>query len=402
MNIPNLMPFQMESFNGDHFVREEFIKIKEKFNVKNVVETGTCLGSTTMFFSENFDNVFSVEINDTYLQIAKERNPNANYYLGSSDILLPSIIENLIGKTIFFLDAHWENHCPLLAELDCISKMADKPIIVVHDFFVPNSNLGYDAYNGQVFNFEWIKPKLDLVYGIDNYDYYYNSNETSTEVKRGLIYIIPKMEFKYLNTNSKKTNLITNYYTSELPERQDELETCLFKNIQNSQIDTIILFTNEVPKQKSEKIVVICGNDRPTYNQLFKYINDNYPNDYNIIANSDIYFEDLSYIKNLAEDSVFALTRYNVDINGVATFWNTPDSQDVWIFNGKIKEVIDCDFSLGIGGCDNAIAERMQRSGIDVKNPSLKLKTFHLHNTNFRTYDGKNPIPQPYFYPKIY
>jgi hypothetical protein len=117
---------------------------------------------------------------------------------------------------------------------------------------------------------------------------------------------------------------------------------------------------------------------------------------------NDIYFEDLSYIKNLGEDSVFALTRYNVDINGVATFWNTPDSQDVWIFNGKIKEVIDCDFSLGIGGCDNAIAERMRRSGISVLNPSLQLKTYHLHNTNYRTYDPSKTIPVPYFFPEIH
>lgn len=402
MNIPNLMPFQMESFNGDYFVREEFIKIKEIFNIKNVVETGTCLGSTTMFFSENFDNVFSVEINDTYLQIAKERNPNANYYLGSSDILLPSIIENLVDKTIFFLDAHWENHCPLLAELDCISKMEDKPIIVIHDFFVPNSNLGYDAYNGQVFNFDWIKSKLDSIYSSENYEYYYNTDERSTEVKRGLIYILPKKEIKPSINYSKKTNLITNYYFSELAERQLELDTCLLKNIDNQQIDRIVLFTNVVPNHVSDKIIIVNGNDRPTYNEFFKFINNKYVNDYNIISNSDIYFDDLSYLNNLGEDSVFALTRYNVDVNGVATFWNTPDSQDVWIFNGKIKNVDDCDFTLGIAGCDNAIAERMKRSGIDVKNPSLKIKTYHLHNTNFRTYNASNPIPQPYFFPQIY
>jgi hypothetical protein len=185
------MPFQLESFNGDYFVKEEFLKIKEKYDVKNVVETGTCLGSSTIFFTENFENVHSIEINSEYLNIAKERNPKANYYLGSSDIVLPSIISSLVGKTVFFLDAHWEKHCPLLNELDCIASMTEKPIIVIHDFFVPNSNLGYDTYDGQAFDFQWIKEKLDLIYDTENYEYFYNSDEKSTEVKRGLIYITP-------------------------------------------------------------------------------------------------------------------------------------------------------------------------------------------------------------------
>ena len=193
MNIPNLMPFQLESFNGDYFVKEEFLKIKEKYDVKNVVETGTCLGSSTIFFTENFENVHSIEINSEYLNIAKERNPKANYYLGSSDIVLPSIISSLVGKTVFFLDAHWEKHCPLLNELDCIASMTEKPIIVIHDFFVPNSNLGYDTYYGQAFDFQWIKEKLDSIYGRENYEYFYNSDEKSTEVKRGLIYITPRI-----------------------------------------------------------------------------------------------------------------------------------------------------------------------------------------------------------------
>ena len=400
MDIPILMPFQMESFNGDYFVREEFLKLKSEFDILNVVETGTCLGSTTIFFSQNFENVHSVEINNEYLNIARERNPNANYYLGSSDQLLPQIIEKLNGKTIFFLDAHWENHCPLLNELNCIATMQNKPIIVIHDFNVPNTSLGFDSYNGQVFNYEWIKPKLDAIYGIDNYKFYYNSDEKSTEVKRGVIYITPKEEVRPI---LKKINLFTNYYISDNQERQLELDTCLKKNNQNEAIDNIILFTNVIPNIKSEKIFCNFGNDRPTYKQYFEFINNNYPNDINIIANLDIYFEDLSYpTYTLDNNSVYALTRYDVDSNGIDTFWNHIDSQDVWVFNGVIKDVVECDFTLGIPGCDNAIAERLKRSGYNVLNPSLKFKTYHLHNTNYRTNLGGNSINQPYFFPEIY
>jgi hypothetical protein len=397
MNLPILMPFQMESFNGDHFVREEFLKLKNEFDVKNVVETGTCFGSSTIFFTQNFENVHSIEINNDYLNVAKERNPMANYYLGSSDQILPSILPTLNGKTIFFLDAHWENHCPLLNELSCIATMHNKPIIVIHDFYVPNTNLGYDSYGGQVFNYEWIKPRLDLIYGIDGYDYYYNSDEKSTEVKRGLIYVTPKKQVK-----TKKINVFSNYYTSDLEDRQLELDTCLKKNNENEDIDRIILFTNVKPTLKSDKIICVMGNDRPTYKEYFSYINENYPNDYNILANLDIYFGDMSYIHTLNENWVYALTRYDVDTNGNDVFWNHIDSQDVWVFNGMIKDVSECNFTLGVPGCDNAIAERLRRGGYNVLNPSLKFKTYHLHNTNYRTNLNHPAINQPYFFPEIY
>jgi len=397
MNLPILMPFQMESFNGDHFVREEFLKLKNEFDVKNVVETGTCFGSSTIFFTQNFENVHSIEINNDYLSVAKERNPMANYYLGSSDQILPSILPTLNGKTIFFLDAHWENHCPLLNELSCIATMHNKPIIVIHDFYVPNTNLGYDSYGGQVFNYEWIKPRLDTIYGIDGYNFYYNSDEKSTEVKRGLIYVTPKKQVK-----TKKINVFSNYYTSDVEDRQLELDICLKKNNENEDIDRIILFTNVEPTLKSDKIICVMGNDRPTYKEYFNYINENYPNDYNILANLDIYFGDMSYIHTLNENWVYALTRYDVDTNGNDVFWNHIDSQDVWVFNGVIKDVVECDFTLGVPGCDNAIAERLRRSGYNVLNPSLKFKTYHLHNTNYRTNVNHPPINQPYFFPEIY
>ena len=110
----------------------------------------------------------------------------------------------------------------------------------------------------------------------------------------------------------------------------------------------------------------------------------------------------MSYIHTLNENWVYALTRYDVDTNGNDVFWNHIDSQDVWVFNGVIKDVVECDFTLGVPGCDNAIAERLRRSGYNVLNPSLKFKTYHLHNTNYRTNVNHPAINQPYFFPEIY
>ena len=207
MNEPNLMPFQDQPFNGDTFVQAEFLKLKDKFNIDRVIETGSCLYSTTKWLGENFESVKTIEINEDYSKygIHKVKDmPNVTAIVGVSSVEWlnqvasvyesnPYIIHNFLH--LFFLDAHWEENCPLLEELEAISKLrtTQKPVIVIHDFKVPNQNLGYDTYNGQPFELDWIKSKLEMIYGVDGYDYYYNSEETSTEIKRGLIYITPKI-----------------------------------------------------------------------------------------------------------------------------------------------------------------------------------------------------------------
>jgi hypothetical protein len=199
--IPTLMPFQLTPFNGCTFIQEEFLKLKKKFNISTVIETGTCLAGTTIWLAQNFDRVFTVEVNKTWLKIAINRieaaavGDKVKAYLGKSEQVVDDIIKlyTLANNVIFFCDAHWSEACPLQDELRAIAQNKLKPCICIHDWYVPNEpELGYDIYAGQPFTYEWIKPNLDEIYGVDNYDYYYNSSERATGAKRGIIYITPK------------------------------------------------------------------------------------------------------------------------------------------------------------------------------------------------------------------
>ena len=92
---------------------------------------------------------------------------------------------------MFYLDAHWYDHCPLKNELQLIKKFNLKPIITIHDFFVPGSKkLGYDSYNGQSFTYEWLKEDLDAIYD-KKYSYFYNNDIDSEGAMRGIIYVFP-------------------------------------------------------------------------------------------------------------------------------------------------------------------------------------------------------------------
>ena len=193
MSEPILMPFQDKPFNGDTFICNEFLNLKHKFNLKTAIETGSCVYSTTKWLGLNFKEVFTVEVNKDFAVWGRDKiegMPHVGAFIQDSVEFLKALPPK--ENAIFFLDAHWGDFCPLLSELEVIAKYKN-PVIAIHDFKVPNEpTLGYDNINGQAFEFDWIKPSLEAIYGVDGYDYYYNSNEKSTEIKRGIIYITPK------------------------------------------------------------------------------------------------------------------------------------------------------------------------------------------------------------------
>lgn len=202
---PHIMPHQDIAFNGDEFICEEFINLRDRFQINTAIETGSATGGTTNWLAGQFEKVHSIEINAGYLKIAKERckvHTNITFYLGDSPTILAYQLNKIGNRTIYFLDAHWHEQCPLKSELAAIANAGLRPVIAIHDFFVPDeSGLGCDSYNGQPFTFEWLKPSFDAIYNErriddkkvpDDYEYYYNSFEKSGGAHRGIIYILPK------------------------------------------------------------------------------------------------------------------------------------------------------------------------------------------------------------------
>lgn len=194
------MPFQMVPMNGDHFITDEMAQLKEAFNLKIAIETGTCFGSTSLWMAKNFPLTVTIESNKEYQDVAKERAKtmeigNIVFYLGLSQTMLPVVLNNYsVGDdALFLLDAHWGSQCPLLDELKVIAAHGIKPCIVIHDMKNPNDErFGFDEYNGQQFTFEWVKPSLDMIYGENGYTHYFNTGFKQESAQRGVLYIHPK------------------------------------------------------------------------------------------------------------------------------------------------------------------------------------------------------------------
>ncbi len=175
-------------YEGDTFIHEEIKGLIKEFGIEVIVETGTYLGATTRRFLEFGIPVYSFEIDpENYSKATTVAKGAKIYQMDSVDGLKTYLPEIKDKKILFFLDAHWEKHCPLLDELALIAQHGIKPVIIIHDFKVPGKDFGFDSYNGQDFEFEWIRPALEKIY--PQFTYYYNHKANGA--KRGVIYIHP-------------------------------------------------------------------------------------------------------------------------------------------------------------------------------------------------------------------
>lgn len=232
-----------------------------------------------------------------------------------------------------------------------------------------------------------------------------------------------------------KFNLFINYYVDKNSERRAELNFCILENLRNKSLNSIILICSEADykslrdyviveegiqifgtiiydKNKVlEKIIPVITELRPTFNDYFRLMNkfSSTDDNVNIIANLDIIIPEetlnnsLNYI--VERSKCLALSRYDVknriDYKNNSEFWNHADSQDVWMFMGAVRNVVGADNTLGIAGIDNSIAYYLEQSGYVCINPSLTLKTYHLHLCNIRNYINETTnhiqrIPPPY------
>jgi hypothetical protein len=172
-----------------------------------------------------------------------------------------------------------------------------------------------------------------------------------------------------------KVNLFFNYYKCD---RQADIDFCLKKNMK--------VFDN---------VFVIYG--RPTFDYIFNRMRE-FPKDINVYCNSDIYFESVEELKTMGENKAYCLTRYNLKEDGSVEFFGRADSQDAWIFRGAPKEKLKCEHTTGKWGIDNSIAHLIKKAGYEVSNPSLSIRTIHVHPVDNRDHKRtkENTVPPPY------
>jgi hypothetical protein len=119
---------------------------------------------------------------------------NVRLFIGDSGELLGDMLPMLRwGEPfLFYLDAHWKEHSPLLEELEGIAaaELFRKPVIAIHDFYNPlHPEYGYDRWDIGTYRLELVAGAFVKIYGKDGWRHWYN--EEAGGSKRGIIYVEP-------------------------------------------------------------------------------------------------------------------------------------------------------------------------------------------------------------------
>ena len=159
----------MAAAYSDKYLLSRTLELSKKFNTTTFIETGAFHGETAEIVSKYFDVVYTIEIDANNYEISNTRLsniPNCVMHFGDSVQILDNILNTIDGNIFLFLDAHWYK-MPLRDELKIVSNKKIKPVIAIHDFFVPNedgtSKFKYTMHdeNNVLVDFNYIKNWID-------------------------------------------------------------------------------------------------------------------------------------------------------------------------------------------------------------------------------------------------
>jgi hypothetical protein len=215
----------------------------------------------------------------------------------------------------------------------------------------------------------------------DGQNYYKNMNSS---------YLIPPETIQLANKEPVNFyNLLIPLFEHKIHGRNEEFKKSILKNVENIFIKHIyILFQDYTSTNKyfdylnNSKITIIPVTKRQTYLDFTKYINLNLRHEINIIANTDIWFDDsinnLKYIN--FNNTMVCLTRYD-SCKNYAFHTETGVSHDAWIFNAPIKEAY-YEIVMGVLGCDSYFNQICKEIGYRILCPSYDIKCYHEHSDN--------------------
>lgn len=176
--------------------------------------------------------------------------------------------------------------------------------------------------------------------------------------------------------------------------RHAEHVYCLTKNIARPEFHQIVLFCEgDVSLPKSDKVIRIPYQGRPTFDLIFDHASTHYPGYNIVVANADIHFDETLSVLDLTdiEGKFFCLSTYDVDQTHGWYLRDWGSSQDSWIFKSPLRP-IKADFPMGILACDNRLAAQAAKAGLEVSNPSKTIRSYHIHQSNERKYWNTPPL----------
>ena len=166
-------------------------QLRDDFNITTAVETGTFKGINAELYAHLFDYVYTCDINEGYLMIAKERlkkYPNVKVHLLDSADMLATIAQNGIFVFIY-LDAHFyrpDKRWVVIDELEALQGY-NQCVVCIHDF--DNGELGHLCYDGEHLDWNVVKGYIQRVN--PRFCFYTNTRESCEIFNKDTVYQLP-------------------------------------------------------------------------------------------------------------------------------------------------------------------------------------------------------------------
>lgn len=128
-----------------HIIKQELIvEYKNKYNLSTLVESGTYLGDMIWAQQDNFTKIYSIELSKGLHQQAQKRfrkKEHIHVLQGDSGKIMATIVKEIPGKAIFWLDGHYsggitargDKDCPIWEELKAILSTGAEHVILIDD-----------------------------------------------------------------------------------------------------------------------------------------------------------------------------------------------------------------------------------------------------------------------------
>ncbi len=123
---------------------ELILYLQKKYAIHAFVETGTFQGGTTLWASDHFSNVVTIENSRPLFDKAVkkfEAIDNVKCLYGDSRVHLLDLVKTLSAPAVFWLDSHWcgadsygeDDQCPLIEEIEIINSSSERHLIFIDD-----------------------------------------------------------------------------------------------------------------------------------------------------------------------------------------------------------------------------------------------------------------------------
>jgi hypothetical protein len=168
-------------------------------------------------------------------------------------------------------------------------------------------------------------------------------------------------------------HLFLKTYRDALPERNAEMAEAVRRNKACRFFDHVVEISE--PADMSIREMMAIARSRVGWA------------DVTVIANGDIYFDQTAVLMNhVGYSECFALSRYE-DEQGEQLCENPQGSQSAWVFRGPPPDVA-ADFAPYQPGCEHRLNWLLREAGYAIYNPSLSIKSHHLHASGVRYIDA--------------